>query len=122
MTIPENIPANGLAIPLRASFTVLKHLPLLAVARNNLGPGLLLFDDSIECLVITTRRRWLHEIDRIDALQTFGTQNIIFCWRRRLCAFTANVGDADVLRSLLRYFSRQQLRLTERAGKIMTSG
>ena len=122
MTIPDIIPAAGFAIPLRASFTVFKPFPLLGVASNNHGPRLNLFHDSVQYRVMIPRQRNLQEIEHIDALQTFGTQNIIFCWRRRLFAFSANVDDTDVLRSLLRYFTGRQVRLTERARKIMTSG
>ena len=121
MTIPENMPADGFAIPLRASFTVFKRFPLLGVASNNHGPRLILFHDSVQYRVIITGQHNVQDIEHIDALQTFGTQNIVFCWRRRLCAFSANVGDADVLRSLLRYFTKRQVQLTERAHKIMTS-
>ena len=122
MTIPENMPADGFAIPLRASFTVFKRFPLLGVASNNHGPRLILFHDSVQYRVIITGQHNFQDIEHIDALQTFGTQNIVFCWRRRLCAFSANVGDADVLCSLLRYFSARRVRLTERARKIMTAG
>lgn len=119
MTIPHPLPAAGLPITVRASFTVFKPFPLLAIATNSLAPLLMLFEDALEHRVITTRRHAYRDIEQIDARQNFATQNIIFYWRDGLFAFSANVGEAAALRSLLIFFAGRQIPLTDRARKIL---
>ena len=72
MNILNPLPNDGLAIPLRASFTVFKNLPLFGFATNNLAPKLILLKDGIEFRVITTKRRRYDEIESVDARQTLA--------------------------------------------------
>jgi len=67
----------------------------------------------------STRRHAYRYIEHIDARQIFAAQNIIFCWRDGLFAFSVNLGDAASLRSLLVFFAGRQIPLTERARKII---
>ncbi|HKY08218.1 MAG TPA: hypothetical protein VJQ55_08255 [Candidatus Binatia bacterium] len=119
MAIPDPLPESGLSIPLRASFLVFKIFPLFGMATNNAAPRLVLFNDRIEFRVIASQARRYEELEYIDALQTFGTQNIILCWRRRFFAFSANLGDKGRLFDLLRFFQRRRINLTERAHSIL---
>jgi len=119
MTIPQPLPDTGFPIPVRASFTVFKRYPWLAIASNNLAPRLLLFEDRLEHRVIVSRRHVYSDIEKIDARQRFAAHNIIFHWRDGMFAFNANVGDAESLRCLLVFFAARQIPFTEEARKIM---
>jgi len=119
MNIPSQLPAEGFSIPLRASFSVFKIFPLFGVATNNAAPKLILCKDGVEFRVITTQRRRYEDIESVDALQTFGTQNLILCWRGRFFAFSANLGKEEPLIALLRFFRDRDNTLTDRAQKLL---
>ena len=119
MTIPEPLPAAGLPIPVRASFTVVKRIPWLAITSNNLAPRLIMFEDGLESRVIITRRHDYCDIEQIDARQTFAAQSIIFHWHDGLFAFSANIGEAATLGALLVFFAGRQIPLSERARRLM---
>jgi hypothetical protein len=89
VAIPDPLPHGGFAISLRASFLVFKFLPIFGIATNNAAPRLVLFNDRLEFRVIAGRLRRYEDLEYIDALQTFGTQNIILCWRRAFLASAA---------------------------------
>ena len=119
--LPHPLPEEGLAIPVRASFTVLKSFPLIAVATNHLAPKLILFADKIECRVILMRRRRYEDIESVDAFQKFGTHNLILCWRGRSLAFSANLGKEETLIAVLRFFRARGNLLAERARKLLAA-
>ena len=119
MNIPNPLPNDGLAIPLRASFTVFKNLPLLGIATNNVAPKLILFKDGIEFRVITTKRRQYGEIETVDARQIFGTHNLILCWRGRFFVFSANLGKEQPLIALLHFFRDRGTVLSHRAQSLL---
>lgn len=119
MNIPNPLPNDGLAIPLRASFSVFKNFPLFGVATNNAAPKLILLKDAVAFRVITTQHRSYEEIESVDALQTFGTQNLILRWRGSFFAFSANLGKEEPLIALLRFFRDRGSTLTDRAQKLL---
>jgi len=119
MNVPNPLPNDGFSIPLRASFTVFKNLPLFGFATNNLAPKLILFKEGIEFRVITTRHRRYDEIESVDARQTFGTHNLILCWRGRFLAFSANLGKEEPLVALLRFFRDRGTVLSHRAQSLL---
>lgn len=119
MNVPNPIPNEGFSISPRASFTIVKALPLLGVAKNNFNPKLILFPDGVEYRVLRTRRRRYEEIESVDALQALGTQNVILRWRDSFFAFGANLGKEDSLIALLRFFRDRGNSLGERALKLL---
>lgn len=119
--IPDPLPDKGLSIPVRASFSVLKAFPLVAVATNNLTPKLILFKDGVEFRVIITQRRRYEEIESVDALQQFGTHNLVLYWRGRSLAFSANLGKEEPLIALLRFFRDRGNTLAESARKLLAA-
>ena len=119
MTIPQPLPAAGFPIPVKASFTVFKRFPLLAIASNNLAPRLILFEDHLEHRVITTRRHGYGDIEQIDAQQKFATHSIRFHWRDGLFAFSVNLGEAAALGPLLGFFAGRQIVLSDRARQLI---
>ena len=116
--IPNPLPEDGLAIPLRASFLVFKKFPLFGVATNNAAPRLILFNDRMEFRVITRQIRQYEDLESVDARQTLGTQNIVLRWRRGAFAFCANLGAEQPLAELLRFFQRRGIEVTARANSI----
>jgi len=119
MIFPKPLPPEGFPIAVRASFTVFKRFPLLAVASNNLAPRLILFEDGLEHRVITTQRHLYGNIEQIDARQSFATHSIIFNWRDGPFAFSANVGAVESQLSLLIFFAGRHVPISARARKIM---
>jgi hypothetical protein len=119
MIFPKPLPPEGFPIAVRASFTVFKRFPLLAIASNNLAPRLILFEDGLEHRVITTQRHLYANIEQIDARQSFATHSIIFHWRDGPFAFSANVGAVESQLSLLIFFAGRHVPLSARARKIM---
>lgn len=119
MNIPTPLPLEGFSISPRASFTIFKSFPLFGIATNSLTPKLILFSDRIECRVLKTQRRRYEEIETVDALQTFGTQNVILFWRAGILGFSANLGKEEALIALLRFFRDRGNVLGDRARKIL---
>jgi hypothetical protein len=117
--IPSPPPDGGFSIPLRASFLVFRKFPLLGVATNNAAPRLILHDDRIEHRVITRQIHRYEELERVDARQALGTQNIILYWRRGVFAFSANLGAENALVELLRFFQSRGIVLTKRATSLL---
>jgi hypothetical protein len=118
MVIPDPLPRAGFDVPLRASFLVFKGAPLFGVATNNAAPRLILFDDAIEFRVITRQRRRWQDLEKVDARQSLGTQNIILHWRGTFFAFSANLGAEPALIALLRFFGSRGVELTKEAAAI----
>lgn len=121
MIIPTPLPPEGFSISPRASFTIFKSFPLVGIATNSLTPKLILFSDHIECRVLKTQRRRYEEIESVDALQPFGTQNVILFWRLGIFSFSANLGQEEALIAILRYFRDRGNLLGERARKILAA-
>jgi hypothetical protein len=121
MNSPTPLPPEGFSTRPRASFAVFRGLPLLGIATNSLTPKLILFKDYIECRVLKTQRRRYEEIESVDALQAFGTQNVILFWRAGILAFSANLGKEEPLLALLRFFRDRGNVLGDRARKILAA-
>ncbi|MEJ7810761.1 MAG: hypothetical protein WKG32_10170 [Gemmatimonadaceae bacterium] len=115
MNIPEPLPASGFDVPLRASFTVFRSLPLLGVSTNSASPRLTLFPDRVEYKVIARVAKRYDEIHAVDVRQTLGTQNAILFPRGGMFAFSGNLGEEMALVALLAYFERRNVPLTPRA-------
>ncbi len=117
--IPDPLPITGFKLPLRASFTGIKSAPLLAMADNSIAPLLKLYDDHIEYRVILKGKKDYAQIERIEAVQGFGTQNVILIWRDSNFTFTGNLRQEEWLRELLRFFQRRQLPLSASALQVL---
>jgi len=121
MAIPDPLPGDGFSVFARASFSVLKAFPLVAVAANHFNPKLMLFPDSVDCRVILTRRHRYEEIERVDVFQRFGTHTLILCWRGRSLAFAADLGKEEPLIALLGFFRDRGCVLAERARRLLAA-
>jgi hypothetical protein len=119
MIIPETLPAEGLDIPLRAAFLVLRPFPLLAVAHNNAAPVLTLFPTHLEYRVLTRARRDYADLDLIDVRQVLRTQSVLIGARGRFLAFSGTVHGEDTLTALVGFFARRGLPLSERASALL---
>jgi hypothetical protein len=122
LTIPDPLPADGFPVPLRASFLVFRRVPLLGVASNSAAPKLVLYLDHLAYRVLGSRRKAYAEIETVGALQGFGTQNVLLVWKGSLLAFSGNLGRADALVEVLRFFQRRRLPLSDRAKALLRKG
>lgn len=119
ITLPDPLPSEGFKIPLRAAFTGLKGMPLIALSHNSIAPLLRLFADGVEFRVFIPRKKSFADIERVDAAQGFATQNVIFIWKDSAFAFVGNVGDADNLRAVLRFLQKRGVLLGETARRVL---
>ena len=107
-TIPDPLPPSGLRVPIRAAFTGIKSVPLLALAENSIAPLLVLYDDGLECRVFK-RRRDYSQVERVEASQGLWTQNVVFVWKDDSFTFIGNLIHEQRLRELLRFLERRVL-------------
>lgn len=66
MNLSEPLPNTGVKVPVYATFTGLKGVPLLALAKNSFSPLLCLHEDHIEFRVIKTHQKNYQQIDYVD--------------------------------------------------------
>ena len=57
LNLSEPLPDEGVQVPIRATFTGLAGIPLVAVGTNSLFPLFKLFNDYVEFRVFFRRRR-----------------------------------------------------------------
>lgn len=119
MLIPSPIPRSGFAVPIRAAFLVLKGLPLLSVASNNMNPRMTLFEDHMEYRVLKLTARSFRDIAMIDARRALGGSNLIVHWQAVWFSFSASVQDVVALAALLQFFRGKQLVLSDAAQEIL---
>lgn len=115
MQFPNPLPAEGLTVPLRASFTGLKGIPLIALGTNSASPLLRLYDGSLEVKVFKVARHSYEDIAIVTVFQTIGTHNLTIEWKHSGFTFTANVGDEDTLVQVLRLLETKQVTLSAKA-------
>lgn len=118
-SIPEPLPSTGFQVPLRVSFTGMKKMPHIALCYNQIFPLLVLYPDGVEFRVFIKRKKDYSQIERIDALETFATHNVIIVWKDSAFAFVGNVRDANLFRDVLRFFQRKQLPLSDSARQVL---
>jgi hypothetical protein len=116
------LPKEGVSIPVKATFGGFKKwLPRSAgYSHNNAFPVFRFYDGELECRVIRTVRRRYADIEAVDVLQSFGTNNLIIDWRDSVLNFAANVSDED-LRPVLKFFETKGVPLTGRARAVLVT-
>ena len=119
INIPEPPPSDGFKIPLRVAFTGLKGLPLIALSKNSIAPLLMVYADGVQFRVFIQRKKGFADIERVDAVQGFLTQNVIIIWKDSAFAFVGNLDDVDNLRALLQFFQRRGVPLGEKAQRLL---
>lgn len=119
--IPDPLPDEGFKVPLRVSFTGIKKMPHLALSHNQIFPLLILLADGVEFRVFIKRKKSYSQVERIDALETFATHNVIIVWKDSAFAFVGNVRDKELFREVLRFFQRRQLRLSDSARQALNA-
>lgn len=108
-------------VPLRASFSGIRGVPLFAFATNNLAPRLELHPDHIVGRVLRRFERRYEELARVDVLTTLATRNVVFEWRDGLASFVANVRDDASRLRLLQELQRHRVPLSEKAQKLLAA-
>ena len=119
IALPNPLPPEGVKIPLRAAFSGLKGMPLVALSHNSIAPLLRLSADSIEFRVIIQRKKSYMDIERVDAAQGFATQNLAIIWKDSAFAFVGNLGDADNLRTVLQFLQKRGVPLGKTAQRVL---
>ena len=119
MPIPTPLPAEGYAVPLRATFTGIRNVPLLAVAHNNLTARFVLFPEHLDYRVLFRQERPYTAIESIDASQRL--KQIEVAWRGKWLTLTAGFRKHETLLEVLQFFADKDLPLTENARQLLTS-
>ena len=112
---------KGVAIPIYATFTGHKRVPLWAVATNSFGPKLRFFENEVELKVIKTHRRKWSDVESVDAQILWKTHNLTLNFADTPWNFTANLILPRYLRESLAFLDGKNLTLTPRARGIMES-
>jgi hypothetical protein len=99
--IPDPLPVAGFQVPLRVSFTGMKKVRHLALFYNQIFPQLILYADGIEFRVFIKRKKSYSQVERIEALETFATHNVIIVWKDSAFAFVGNVRDEKLFHEYL---------------------
>ena len=115
------LPEKGANIPIYATFTGHKKVPLWAVATNSLNPKLRFFEDEIELKVIKTHRRVWSDLESVDAVTMWKTNNLILNFAGTPWNFSANLILPSYLRETLRFLHSRNLVLTPRALQLLNS-
>lgn len=119
--LPAILPEKGAAIPLFATFTGHKRVPLWAVATNSVNPKLRFFPAEIELKVIKTHRRVWSDVERVDA-RTGRANFLTLDFAGTPWNFTASIVLPSHLREILRFLDARSLPLSARARQILESG
>ena len=112
------LPAEGVAVPVRATFLGLAGVPVLALAKNNLSARLRLSPEEVEVKVFRTLRRPYSRIRRVDVQSFWATRNVELVWRGSVVSFTANVRDDTWRLAVLRFFEARGVALSAAAQRL----
>ncbi len=118
-TLQSPLGEKGVALPIYATFTGHKSVPLWAVATNSLGPKLRFFDEELELKVIKTHRRAWRDVESVDARILWKTNNLTLNFAGTPWNFTANLILPAYLGETLRFLAAKNLILTPRAREIL---
>lgn len=119
LNLIEPLPDEGVQVPIRATFTGVAGIPLLALGTNSLFPIFKLFNDYIECRVFLRQRHAYAEIKEVHVFQTFMTNNVKITWHNTPFTLAANVRDPEDLIEVVRFLKRKQVPLTETAERLL---
>lgn len=115
MNLVSPLPADGVKIPIYATFTGWKTLPWLALGTNGASPLLRVYEDRLVFKVLRPHSRNYDEIAEIGVLTWHLTRNIYFVWRDTQLTLSANVIRKDWLIEIVQFFHRKNLALTPAA-------
>lgn len=118
--IPPVVPPDGLEVPVVAAFTGLKGLPRqVSGSDNNIKPDPTLFEDRIECRVLSNGSIPLRDLESVDIRDTFATRNLNIYVRGRGDVFTANLLVRSNLAAVPRFPGSRGVLLTQNAEQFM---
>lgn len=112
---PYVLPPEGVAIPLLASFTGLRGVPLLSLSRNSINPALHLHPDRVVYRVVGRRTKPLANIRQVTVMTAPFTRNVDFEFLDSMFSFTANVKDDAWRLWLLRQLQERGVPLAPKA-------
>ncbi len=121
MRLNSPLPDSGVKVPLWATFTGWRGVPILALGSNNFAPLLRLHEDRVEFKVFRTHTRPLGDIERIDARRLGKTNQITIEWRGENFTLSANVLTPRLLLQVLEFFARKGIALSDAARALMES-
>lgn len=110
---------KGASIPIYASFTGHKKVPLWAVATNSLNPKLRFFENEVELRVIKSHRRAWSDIESVDGRLVWKTCQLTLNFRDTPWNFTATVVLPRTLRETLEFLDSKGLILMPRARQFL---
>lgn len=120
MKIPEKLDRNGFQVPLIASFTGIKRIPLVALSHNSISPALTIYEDSFKYKVFKEKIAPYSEIYEVDILDTLGTKNIKIVFKNSFFTFSGNLFNKDNLLEVLKFFKRKNVNLSSSANRYLS--
>jgi hypothetical protein len=113
------LPEAGVKIPIWATFTGWRGVPMLALGINNFAPLLRLHEDRVEFKVFRTHTRPLSDITRIDARRLGKTSQITIEWRGENLTFSANILTPRLRLQVLAFLDAKGVPLSDAARTLM---
>lgn len=115
INLSNPLPANGVQVPVRATFTGVAGVPFWTLAHNSLFPLFKLFNDEMEFRVIFKQRRAYTSIKSVHVFWMLLTNNVQITWHDSSFTFVANVTNQDDLVQVVRFLERKQAPLLDTA-------
>ena len=118
-SLPDFLPRDGVAIPLRVSFTGIKSSRWIALAHNNFAPLLVLFEDHLVQRVVFRKERKYSDIEYVDITRT-DTDNLEIAYTGSQLTFSCKLKTEGALVKALDFFARKGVRLGDGAKRLLT--
>lgn len=111
--------STGINIPLKAAFTSVKGLSLVALATNNATQKLRFFDEHLEFRVLRTQSKTWSEIAHVDAPAGRGGPLLLFVWTTGVWTFSAHLASEATRLQTLRFLQEKGVSLAPRARSLV---
>lgn len=119
MRLDSPLPAEGVKVPVWATFTGCRAIPWLALGSNSLSPLLRLHEDRVEFKVLRAHSRPLRDIERVHAARIWRTNLITIEWRGEPLTTSARILLPRLQVQVLAFFERQGVRLSPSAHALL---
>lgn len=118
LIIPKNL-NKGFKVPIMASFTGIKNIPILALGYNNGSPKLMLYTDHLECKVILNKTVKYKDIENVDFTDFWLTKAVILNFKNKRLDFAANLYKKENLVELIKFFDKKKIPLSKKARMLL---
>lgn len=117
MPVPEMLPEEGYKVPIRASFRGPKAIPMLALAKNNMNPLLVLHEEYLEFRVLGRASKRYTDIEWVTTYSNHRSLRMAFVDDGFV--FSAFLPNREEMASLMAFLDRKGVTLTDHARSLL---